>query len=417
MEKQTRLPVFFSWYASLSIVIGPILQPYTLYGKSIALLLMFFNIFLFSIYSMMRARLFIKPNSKYIYFLVYGLTIPIFCGVLLYKVDVGASVRVFLVFSACLLCYISFANITYIKKNYRLFVYLAIGVFFAQEFCWHVFGFRFPALIPFFELNYEMGMEEFLKSQLIKDRSSSFFLEPAHLAVYVLPYFAIKMKDNELSNRMISFEIIFLTFFLIYLRSGLGFVCLTLLWLLMLSRSRMSHSRKLSFVLFAFFVLGLALIVTDLGAFFYDSFFSRAKEIISSNSENESGMIRVIRGFLVYQDFPLLGKIFGVSNGAISDVVTHSSVANMFDNETYLNNIQKLLIGYGFIGCLLFLSYIHSIIKRNPYTTSIIAVFIVICFMENMLFDSQMMLYFAIGALPYSIILKERNDKKGIYNY
>lgn len=116
MEKQTRLPVFFSWYASLSIVIGPILQPYTLYGKSIALLLMFFNIFLFSIYSMMRARLFIKPNSKYIYFLVYGLTIPIFCGVLLYKVDVGASVRGFLVFSACLLCYISFANITYIKK-------------------------------------------------------------------------------------------------------------------------------------------------------------------------------------------------------------------------------------------------------------------------------------------------------------
>ena len=97
--------------------------------------------------------------------------------------------------------------------------------------------------------------------------------------------------------------------------------------------------------------------------------------------------------------------------------MTHSSVANMFDNETYLNNIQKLLIGYGFIGCLLFLSYIHSIIKRNPYTTSIIAVFIVICFMENMLFDSQMVLYFAIGALPYGIILKERNDKKGIYNY
>lgn len=406
-----------SWYASLSVIMGPILQPYNLYGKSVALLLMFFNILFFSVYGITRKqKIFIRPDRKYLIFLIYSLTLPILLGITLYKVDVGASVRGILVFSVSLFCYLSFANIKDLKKIYKYFVYLAIGVFFAQEICWHIYDFRFPALIPFLELNYEMGMEEFLKVQLIQERSSSIFLEPAHFAIFVLPYLAIKMIDNEKIQKAISFETLFLSIVLVYLRSGIGFVCMMMIWLIFMTRLQISKRRKMSIIMSGFLFFILVVIFTDLSTFLYDSFFSRSAEI-TGDSSHESGMIRVYRGFLVYDDFPLIGKLFGVSNGAIEDVVRHSSAANLFDDIIYINNAQKLLIGYGFVGVFSFLCYLRGVVKRNPYSTYLILLFLLICFMENMLFDSRMMLYLAIGALPYNSINRINYDKKSIYNY
>ena len=408
-----------SWYASFSVIIGPILQPYNLFGKSVAQLLMFANILIFTSYGMAKGfKSFKKPDRMYIFFLAYFLTLPVMIGTMLYKVDIGASYRGILVFSASLLCYISFADMTRLKKIYCFFVYLAIVVFFAQEFCWYFLGFRFPGLIPFFELNYEMGMEEYLLFQLTRDRSSSIFLEPAHVAIFTLPYMIIKMVDNEEQKSLFSFETLFITFFLIWLRSGLGFVCLLVVYLTFLLRSRINPSRKVAFILFGSILSIAVLTLTDLGMFLYESFFSRSAEL-TGNSSNGSGFIRITRGFLVYKDFPLTGKIFGVSNGAIADVVIHSSANNLFDGDTLLNTIQKILIGYGFIGTLLFLYYLHIIAKRrNQYSFYLVLTLVIICFLENMLFDSRMLIYVAIAAIPSfekKRIIK-KYDKKSIYN-
>lgn len=396
-----RRNAIVSWYASFSVIIGPILQPYNLFGKSVALLLMFTNIILFMLYGVVKGfKSFNKPDRTYIIFLAYFLTLPVMIGVLLYKVDIGASYRGILVFSASLLCYISFADMTSLKRVYCFFVYFAVVVFFAQEFCWYFLGFRFPGLIPFFEINYDMGMEEFLKDQLMKDRSSSIFLEPAHLAIFTLPYLIMKIVDNEEQKILYSFETLFISFFLIWLRSGLGFACLLVIYLIFLLRSRINSSRKVAFILYGSILSIAVLTLTDLGTFLYESFFSRSAEL-TGNSSNGSGFIRITRGFLVYEDFPLIGKIFGVSNGAIADVVTHSSAYNLFNDDTQLNTIQKILIGYGFIGTILLYNYLHKIAKRrNQYSFYLVLILVIICFMENMLFDSRMLIYVAIAAIP-----------------
>lgn len=392
---------YVSWYASLSTVIGPILQPYNLFGKSMALLLMFANIFILGFYGIVKGHNpFIKPDRRYVLFLAYCITVPVLLGMALYHVDIGSSYRGLLVFSASLLCYISFADMSSLKKIYRFFVYVAIAVFFAQELCWYFLGFRFPGLIPFFELNYEMGMEEYLKFQLTRDRSSSIFLEPAHVAIFTLPYMIIKMVDNEEQKNLFTFETLFISFFLIWLRSGLGFVCLLIIYLLFLLRSRINPSRKVAFILFGSILSIAVLTLTDLGSFLYESFFSRSEEL-TGNSSNGSGFIRITRGFFVYADFPLIGKIFGVSNGAIEDVVIHSSAYNLFDEDTLLNTIQKILMGYGFIGTLLLYNYLQRIAKRrNQYSFYLVLTLVIICFLENMLFDGRMLLYVVIAAIP-----------------
>lgn len=409
-----------SWYASLSIIIGPILQPYNFLGKSMALVVMLANVVLFSLYTMfLNKRRILKPDSSYFLLLLYFLTVPILFGSLMYKVDYGASLRGLLVFSASLLLYASYADLSYLKNIYKFFVILAVGVFVAQELCFVFLGYRFAALIPFFELNYEMGMDNYVEYLLDRDRSSSFFLEPAHLSVFVLPYFIIKMVDNKLKGRLVSADVVLLTVFFIYLRSGLGFVCLLIIWLVFFFKSQISQQKRVSFIIGASFLFMVLLMVSDLGSYLYESFFIRTGEVFGKAS-NESGLIRITRGFLVYQDFPFICKVFGASNGAIDDVIRHSSVHKMFNEESYLNNLQKLLIGYGFIGVSLLCYYIHRISnKRNPYSSLILIVFIVICFMENMLFDGRMLLYFAIAAIPASRYLKiyKKNDKKSIYNY
>ncbi len=407
-----------SKYAAISVVVGPILQPYNLYGKSVASVLMFMNIVILGVYGLIKGkRSFIKPDRSYITFLLYCLTLPVLLGLLLYSVDIGSSFRGILVFSACLLCYISFVSFDYLKQAYRFFVFAAIVVYVAQEFCFLFLGFRFPALIPFFELNYEMGMEEFLKEQLIKDRSSSFFLEPAHLAIFVLPYLTMLLVDNSRKKKFFSIESVFITLFLIYVRSGVGAISMLFLYGLVFLNSHISSSRKLSVLIVAVIVIGLAFSIESVRSFFYDSFFSRSVELVGDSS-NESGLKRVTRGFMVYSDFPLIGKMFGVSNGAIEDVIRHSSAASLFGEETYLNNIQKLLIGYGFIGVFLLFRYMFSTLKRrNIYSLYVMAIFTALCFMEIMPFEARMMLYFAIAALPLYKVNKGKHDKKSIYNH
>ena len=418
MKEKTHHRII-SWYVSLSIILGPILQPYNLFGKSMALVFMLVNVVFFFLYSLIWGRKNkFKPDSSYYLLLFYFLTIPILIGSLLYKVDYGASIRGLLVFSASLLLYASYAELSIIKKIYRFFVIFAIGIFVAQEVFFFLYGTRFPALIPFLEINYEMGMENYAEYLISRERSSSFFLEPAHLALFVLPYFIMKIVDNENENKLLSVEVITLTIFFIYLRSGLGFVCLLTVWAVFFLKSRINRQRKIAFISFVGVSLLMAIFTSDFGDYLNESFFSRAKEL-SGNSSNGSGMIRVTRGYMVYKDVPIIGKIFGVSNGATSEVVMKSSASRLFNDETYLNNAQKLLIGYGFIGVFLFIYYIIRISKkRNQYTPVLMLVFLEICLMENMQFDGRMLLYFAIAAIPvYKRIKVKEYDKKSIYNY
>ena len=79
-------------------------------------------------------------------------------------------------------------------------------------------------------------------------------------------------------------------------------------------------------------------------------------------------------------------------------LVKHSSIAYLFGDNSYVNNVQKLLIGYGVIGTSLFIVYAMQCYKLGTTLTKLVIFsFFLISLMSNNLFDSVMLLYFCVA--------------------
>ena len=398
MDKQYKSLIgILNLYITISVLIAPILQPYVLAGKSISLLLMLSNSILLLIYKFPYIISTNRNEIKFLFFLLYALSIPVIVGTILnYNIEIGSSYRGILLFSFCLFLYPEFVDYERLKNIYRVFVYSAIIVFFAQELSFNLLGFRFSALIPFFQISYEEGTEEFMLYQMTQSRSSSFFLEPAHCATYIFPYFAISLYEAKKKGKILSKENLFLLFFFILFKSGMGIVCSGFMFLLYL-KNNISRKGKLLIIMYLILLLFIILFANTLYLFFEENYLSRSKEL-SYITENSSGMIRITRGFRVFGDMSLLGQLFGLSNGAIGDAVKHSSIAYLFGDNSYVNNVQKLLIGYGVIGTSLFIVYAMQCYKLGTTLTKLVIFsFFLISLMSNNLFDSVMLLYFCVA--------------------
>ena len=88
-----------------------------------------------------------------------------------------------------------------------------------------------PTLYLPLEMYYEgSDTTSFSESRSLMDRSSSFFLEPAHFAQYILPYFCI-VSYNCLKHKTITKELLIMGFTLLLLQSGSGYLGLLIVFI------------------------------------------------------------------------------------------------------------------------------------------------------------------------------------------
>lgn len=402
---------FIRYIGSISILLAPILHPYSFYGVNMGVYFLFTNaLILWSVLFFRRKYFSSYSDSKVsLLFYLYAFTLPVLVGLLFYGSNgIGASYRGMLVYALTFPIYVKAIDLVFLKRAYTIIVIFLSAIFICQEFLYYSTGIRFSALIPFLELNYDMEMEDFIANQVIKTRSSSMFLEPAHFAQYLVPCLALNMGDLIIKKKLINVSVLFISLILFFLQSGSGMIMLGILYYLYFKKQKI----KTSYLLGLFFILIVLVLIVDLNAneSIIAALFERRNELSLNKNDIGSGMIRVFRGYYVYADFPLLGKIFGVGNGAVGDVVMNSSASWMFNDETYLNNFQKLIIGYGFIGSILFIKYMKSLYAKGAFSgNAILTCFIAVSFMENMFFDSKMLFYMciAVSANQYYKIHKQ----------
>lgn len=388
-----------SAYASICLLLGPILQPYSFNGVNLGVYFLLLNAVVFWIVHFISKKRFanIKDFHNPISFYVYALTIPVLIGLCLYgSKGLASSYRGMLVYALTFPIFVKSIDFVFLKRAYTVIVFFLCAIFICQEFLYYSTGIRFSALMPFLELNYDMEMEDFIANQVIKTRSSSMFLEPAHFAQYLVPCLALNMGDLIIKKKLMNVSVLFISLILFFLQSGSGMIMLGILYYLYFKKQKI----KTSYLLGLFFILIVLVLIVDLNAneSIIAALFERRNELSLNKNDIGSGMIRVFRGYYVYADFPLLGKIFGVGNGAVGDVVMNSSARWMFNDETYLNNFQKLIIGYGIIGTALLIKYMKSLYAKGSFSgNAVLTCFIAVSFMENMFFDSKMLFYMCMA--------------------
>lgn len=297
----------------------------------------------------------------------------------------------------------------YVLKYYKYLTYIAIIFFLIQEICYHSLGFRPAAFIPFLESYYDGGMSAQIFRVSSIDRSSSFFLEPAHFVQFVIPYFAIVAVDC-LKKRKITLEIIFLLFVIVAIRSGCGYVLSLAIVVFSLFTHSLPKAVKIS--LCSIVCIGVGIVCFYQNQFVSD-ILNRTSELSMDveSSGPQSGFLRIWRGYFIYDALDPISKIFGIGVGSLNYANSLIYVPGVLYEGDYMNGIQSLLCSGGIIGTLLFFLFVFQMFRTSTiYGKCILVTMLVLFFIENMLFTSKMFMYILIA---YSInIVKETQGIK-----
>lgn len=347
-------------FASLIFILAPITEAYYFPGTSINFWKILIIIVSLSIlvFKPMHKQLIWPPGFK-AYF-IYGIISSVIGA--LYFSNFGiiySSLLVSIIYVLALLVIVPRADVDYCKKYYGYTVTVACVIFILQELMYQAVGYRFSGMIPFLDVPYEgTSTADFMMGQAYKNRSSSIFLEPAHFAQYCSGYLAILLGENYRRKRLISVKSIALTAVLFFTISGNAILLTLIAWcmffILYFKKSFFKFSLAFPILIIGGFILFNKVSETDQGQRLLD----RQEEIQYKASDRiSSGTMRIYRGYFVYGDMPLVLKILGVGTSGTDNAIEESTYFWMFGKEKYINNVQKILIGTGFVGLVLFLIY------------------------------------------------------------
>ena len=157
----------------------------------------------------------------------------------------------------------------------------------------------------------DFSYNELVLFHLRAERPSAFFMEPAYFAQYLLCLLTLELfgsSNNKYYNKSIILGIVVL---LLLIRSGCGITGLAFLILIKLVSifPALSLQKKIFYTIFLLplFYFGIhSYTSSEAGSQLVD----RKSEISLENSES-SGSIRMLRGYVVYDNLPVSNKIFG----------------------------------------------------------------------------------------------------------
>lgn len=322
------------------------------------------------------------------------------------------------VFFYLILCFaLQYADFNTLVEYYRKSVYICVAFFLAQYIIFLVSGKHIVGLIPFLSLSGEVSMSTMITILRSINRFSSFFLEPAHFAVYVSCYLiisAFRTKD-PFSN----LEFIFLSLVILLIKSGNGYIVMSLVYVVIIFRFLFYGKYR------TFKNLSIIIIICSLGVLSFYSFsnsnnalfqqsFARINEL-STDQDNElgsSGYQRIYSGYFFIDQLPIQNRLYGLGLGEqnayfrshdMHNYRTHISSNTRF---VYLNNVQLIWSWGGIIALFLYFISLNSIFIRNSEMGKMqMLVLIITSFISSSIFGPSMLFYMIFA------IMSQKNYK------
>ena len=349
-----KLPAysFFAKIVMLFLLLSQVLQTYG-YGKyNITFILMTLS----SIVYVTRYgfRLYSLPKIIGLY-LIYWLIVHIVTAVSLTEMIPLGTVKTFLVF----LMLFNIFEINYFIRYYRIFALIFIIFFFFQEFTYFTTGLRIPGIADSLPLALDVEDETSYFSRVeTMDRSSSFFSEPSHFAQFLIPLYAIELFKTHKGHLLFAL-IVGLTILMTQTGNGIiGLVVVSSIFVIHKIFSRGTLGGRVLLLIFTFATLSIATSIfmnSERGEKLFEREDQLSGKDDASNGDN-SGFIRIFRGYYIYSDYSLADKIIGVDSPTrLKSYIKQSDFSYTFgDNDTYLNCFQTFLLHTGLIGAIFF---------------------------------------------------------------
>ena len=190
--------------------------------------------------------------------------------------------------------------------------------------------------------NVDLKDLQYMRSET--DRFCSFFLEPAYYAQFIAIYLSLELFYRAEETKLITKLSLFPICMLLLLRSGLGILCLAVIFgykLVLYIKNKGFNYYLLLFVPLVF-LMGFLFLRSDIGV-------QMLNRRVEFNEEGTSGFLRLFQGFMIYDEFPLVGKLFG---------------QELSGGYRFANGFTTVLIRQGLIGMIL-LVYVYFRLYRK----------------------------------------------------
>lgn len=220
-------------------------------------------------------------------------------------------------------------------------------------------------------------------------RCSGFFLEPAHFCEFVIFSLVFLLSAKKSKTNLFCIGII--GFSILISGSAIGFFSFAFIYI-----TSIFHRVTAKKILFSFLILILAISIS-----YYLNLFDKAfyrLSTVSSTVEATTGNLRLLRGYVIYNEMPLFYKIFGMGFGNYENFVEYYNIQTMFDtflprSNEFMNGISVILTSGGIIGISIYLAFFIKIYFRLDYVRKIIFfVFVLILFSSNIFYKETYML-------------------------
>jgi hypothetical protein len=268
------------------------------------------------------------------------------------------------------------------EKWYKASKIVAIAAtlyLFYQYFSYYFLNTIHSGLVPFLKLAGDNVYES-----IIYGRPNSFFYEPAHYAIYILPVLAISISKREYLIGIL----LIVGLFLSTSTTGIAITIFIILFTFIKSKSTQIIPTLLFVLLVMIFIF---FIVPDkiLNVFLFDK--------LSQQSLFES--LRIFKPLDYFQFLSGSNWLFGVGLNQLSSYIGTMIIG---DVENYANVYFFSIFSFGIIGGVIWISYMISLYKNVLSEFKVIFyLFIIICFTDQLLFNRNL-LYLLIFVYAYS---------------
>ena len=372
---------------------------------------------LFCIFIIIREKTLKLDKVGYWLFLVYLVLISLILTAIISEFSI---INIFIKFAkmilyALVIFCLSREHIN-LKMGINLYVNLSFiaSIYLLLQALVHIFTrIYLPITIPFLKLASMSSGDEY-NGKMISGyevfgyRYSGFFAEPATFSQYTIFAVAFLLFQEEKSIKMNkTIKLIIICLAIIASFSAIGFILLGvvfLYWFLKRSQSKSSLIRKFGLLFVVGVVLGLFVYKT--GAL--TNIYNRLFEV--SNINVSSGSIRVLRGFEIYNEFPLVYKFIGIGGGNFDAFILKYNIVTRFDGviprtTEYMSGISTVIIYGGIIGLILFsIPMIKLFIYKSNLTRIMLMLLFVILFSASSLISAT---FVTIMAFIYVLEYRE----------
>lgn len=403
--------VTFDYKKSLTVFMAffPILNQYSIGSLPFGDLISLFYIVLFVFFFKNKLDINFSRSSKifFIFLLYVFLSLPLL-------LIIKAEIDFFDIFTKSfhLILYSVFAFIVAKKMcDLRLLSYLVKKI---SIFCSYIliieqilsvfFHVRLYLLIPFLRLNYALkSYDDYVRtySYVLKFQSyrpTAIFLEPSHACMYVIIGLAIILSQtNKSKSDFIHIFVIVLSIICSYSTSGMlcGLFCISYYAFFVKSINKKEVYFKCGVVTIC--LLGVLFVVVG-NEDIFKTLYGRIEKI-GTDMYDSSGNRRVLRGLYVWNDMPMITKLFGTGLGCLLQDIANNNIMVLTDTEYIeeMNTVFCTMSTFGLTGSIL---YFTSIIKNLFYKQStnlqrmVIVSYLFSCFYSNWIYHAVIILYY-----------------------